>query len=138
MAANSSYLYEQLAGFITGLVDSGTLPPGARVPSLRHISRQRRVSLSAALQAYRLLEDRGILEARPQSGYYVAHGAGLTLGRPSLSRPPAKATSVAISGVVMKLLEYAADPRFVPLGCAIPSSILIVVDLPAPLRPRKP
>jgi DNA-binding transcriptional MocR family regulator len=122
MRTDSSYRYEELAGFITGLVDSGTLRPGARVPSLRQISRQRRISLSAALQAYRLLEDRGVLEARPQSGYYVARGATLSLEKPSVSRPPGKATSVAISGVVLELLEHAADPRFVPLGCAIPST----------------
>ena len=46
--------------------------PGTRVPSLRKISRDSRVSIATALQAYRLLEDRGVLEARPQSGYYVA------------------------------------------------------------------
>ena len=122
MGTEPSYRYEELAGFITGLVDSGTLRPGARVPSLRQISKQRRISLSAALQAYRLLEDRGVLEARPQSGYYVARGPALSLEKPSLSRPPGKATSVEISGVVLELLEHAADPRFVPLGCAIPST----------------
>src|SRR5262249_15441321 len=40
----------------------------------------------------------------------------------SRPRPPGRATSVAIPGVVLELLEHAADPRFVPLGCAIPSA----------------
>src|SRR5262249_47444095 len=66
-----AFRYEETARFITDLVDSGTLIPGARVPSLREITRQRRVSLSTALQAYRALEDRGVLQARPQSGFYV-------------------------------------------------------------------
>jgi DNA-binding transcriptional MocR family regulator len=74
MRQNELYRYEELATFISGLVDKGTLSVGARVPSLRQISRQRQISLSSALQAYRLLEDRGVLEARPQSGYYVARG----------------------------------------------------------------
>ena len=90
--------YEELASFITGLVDSGTLWPGSRAPSLRQISRQRRTSLSTALQAYRLLEDRGVLEARPQSGFYVARRAAISLETPAMSQPPANATSVAISG----------------------------------------
>ena len=64
---SESYRYEELATFITSLVDKGTLLRGARAPSLRQISRQKRTSLSTALQAYRLLEDRGVLEARPQS-----------------------------------------------------------------------
>ena len=117
--------YEELAGFIAGLVGDGTLPPGSRVPSLRAISRQRETSLSTALQAYRLLEERGLLEARPQSGFYVATGQPLSLRLPTASKPPAKATSVAVSGVVLKLLEHAADPKFVPLGCAIPSPELL-------------
>ena len=59
MLENPAYRYEELAAFITGLVHSGTLRAGARVPSLREISKQRQISLSSALQAYRLLEDRG-------------------------------------------------------------------------------
>ena len=125
MRQNPAYRYEELAAFITGLVDSGTLPAGSRAPSLRQISRQRRISLSSALQAYRLLEDRGVLEARPQSGYYVARGRIISLKEPAISRPPGKAINVAISGTVLKLLEYAADPTLVPLGCAIPSAELL-------------
>ena len=125
MRAEANYRYEDLASFITGLVDGGTLPPGARAPSLRQISRQRRISLSTALQAYRLLEDRGVLEARPQSGFYIARRNAISLQTPAISRPPANATRVAISGMVVKLLEYAGDPRLVPLGCAIPSAELL-------------
>ena len=125
MPAQPHYRYEELADFIIGLVENGTLPPGSRAPSLRQISKQRRASLSTALLAYRLLEDRGILEARPQSGFYVAKGGVLSLQPPAISRPPGKATSVAVSDLVLKLLEYAADPRFVPLGCAIPSTDLL-------------
>jgi DNA-binding transcriptional MocR family regulator len=117
--------YEELAGFITSLVDNGTLRVGSRAPSLRQISRQRQASVSTALQAYRLLEDRGVLEARPQSGFYIAKGAAISLPTPAMSKPPGRATSVAVSGVVLKLLEHAADPLLVPLGCAIPSAELL-------------
>lgn len=120
-----AYRYEELATFITGLVDSGTLSFGSRVPSLRQISRQRQVSISTALQAYRLLEDRGVLEARPQSGYYVAAGRSVWLKPPGISRPPPGARRVAVSDVVLELLEHAADPSLVPLGCAIPSPDLL-------------
>lgn len=125
MRADPLYRYEELAGFITGLVENGTLSPGSRAPSLRQISKQRRISLTTALQAYRLLEDRGVLEARSQSGFYVAKGGPVSLETPAISKPPGKATAVSITGVVLKLLEFAADPRLVPLGCAIPSAELL-------------
>ena len=77
------------------------------------------------LQAYRALEDRGVLQARPQSGFYVAKGAPILLGTPTISRPPGRAMTVAVAGAVPKLLEYAADPDLVPLGCAIPNADLL-------------
>jgi DNA-binding transcriptional MocR family regulator len=117
--------YEELAGFISALVDNGALRPGARAPSLRRLSRERRTSLSTALQAYQLLEDRGVLEARPRSGYYVAGQSKAALDPPMISEPPGTPASVAISATVVKLLEYASDPRLVPLGCAIPSAQLL-------------
>jgi DNA-binding transcriptional MocR family regulator len=125
MRANPHFRYEEVASFISGLVDSGTLAPGSRAPSLREISKRRRISLSTALQAYRLLEDRGVLEARPQSGHYVARRGAVRLEAPAISKPPSKATPVAISAMLAKLLQYAADPRLVPLGCAIPSAELL-------------
>ncbi|WP_394840040.1 PLP-dependent aminotransferase family protein [Pendulispora rubella] len=126
MRADPVHRYEELANFITRLVDTGTLRPGSRAPSLRQISEQRKTSLSTALQAYRLLEDRGVLEARPQSGFYVARrGTVVSLKTPAPSKPPGKAVRVAVSGVLLKLLEYASDPRLVPLGCAIPSKELL-------------
>ena len=125
MRAKERYRYEELTGFITALIDGGALAPGARVPSVRRISAQRKVSLSTVLQAYRLLEDRGVIEARPQSGFYVVRRPAGRLQRPAVSKPPRRAAAVTVSGLVLDLLEYAADPRLVPLGCAIPSAELL-------------
>src|SRR3974390_3498507 len=99
MRAETSYRYQDVAHFITALVDSGTLPLGSRAPSLRQICRQHRISLSTALQAYRLLEDRGVLGARPQSGYYVARDRASALKTPAISRPSDKPVTVNVSGM---------------------------------------
>src|SRR5690348_2264428 len=64
-------LYVRIAETFTRQVATGVLRPGDRVPSLRKLSREQGVSLSTALQAYVWLENRGYLEARPQSGFYV-------------------------------------------------------------------
>src|SRR5438045_9623036 len=71
VARAESPLYLQIAESMTQQVARGALRSGDRVPSLRRLSRQRRVSMSTALQAYLWLERRGYLEARPQSGFYV-------------------------------------------------------------------
>jgi DNA-binding transcriptional MocR family regulator len=119
------FRYEQLASLIVGMIDNGALAPGARLPSVRAVSEQHRISISTALQAYRLLEDRGVLVARPQSGFYVASTRRKALGLPSTSRAAAKPSAVSISGVVMTLLEHASNPALVPLGCAFPDAELL-------------
>jgi DNA-binding transcriptional MocR family regulator len=123
---SSRYRYEELASFISGLVTNGTLEPGARVPSLREISRQRQISISTALQAYRLLEDRSVIEARPQSGYYVARDRGKTLQDAVRAAPAERAGRAAPRRTdISRLLECAANPGLLPLGCAIPSASLL-------------
>src|SRR5512140_3198266 len=63
--------YQQVALRIAELVERGTLRPGDRVPSVRKCSEQQNVSIATVMHAYRLLENRGVIQARPQSGYYV-------------------------------------------------------------------
>jgi DNA-binding transcriptional MocR family regulator len=125
MRAEGNHRYQEVAQFITALVENGTLALGSRAPSLREICRQRRISLSTALQAYRLLEDRGVLEARPQSGYYVARDRTSALKTPAITRPSGKPTAVAVTGIILELTEHARNPALVPLGCAVPSAELL-------------
>ena len=64
-------LYARMAAHYRRAIQSGVLPPGQRMPSLRSLVRQHGVSLSTVLQACRTLEDEGLLEARARSGYFV-------------------------------------------------------------------
>ncbi len=122
----ASHEYERLAAFVSSLVEAGALTPGSRVPSLRRISEERRVSVGTALQAYRLLEARGVLEARPQSGYFVAQRrASCRLPLPEMSKPSRRPADIAVSDIMLDLLERASDPSYVPLGCAVPSRELL-------------
>ena len=56
-------LYQQVAVRISELIEHGTLRPGERVPSVRKCSEQQSVSIATVMQAYRLLENRGVIEA---------------------------------------------------------------------------
>ncbi|MBM3115126.1 PLP-dependent aminotransferase family protein [Jeongeupia naejangsanensis] len=64
-------LYRQLAAHYQQAIETGTLAPGSRMPSLRALMDRHDVSLSTALQSCRHLERDGFLEARPRSGYFV-------------------------------------------------------------------
>ena len=63
--------YEKFADEIAELIRTGVIAPGEKVPSVRHASRTYGVSPSTVFQAYYLLEDRGLIQARPRSGYFV-------------------------------------------------------------------
>ena len=68
-------LYERLADELGTLIANKVLAPGDRLPSIRHLSQQKRLSISTVMQALRLLEDRGLIDARPQAGFYVRQRA---------------------------------------------------------------
>ncbi len=63
--------YELLAEDMEALITSGTIKPGERLPSVRQTITARHLSPSTVFEAYYLLEARGLIEARPRSGYFV-------------------------------------------------------------------
>jgi len=82
------YLYEAVAQQLTDAIRQNTFAVGERMPSLRQLADRHRISMATALQAYRLLEDRGLLVARPRSGYYVREAVAECETGPPISRPP--------------------------------------------------
>ena len=74
-------LYQQLVNEWITLIQTGVVQPGERLPSVRKACEMHKVSPSTILMTYRTLEDRGLIEARPQSGFYVKSAATLPLPR---------------------------------------------------------
>ncbi len=80
-------LYQEVASRISYLIEQGTLRPGDRAPSIRNLSKQMQVSINTVKEAYNQLEDRRLLEARPQSGYYVRARLPELPAEPVVDRP---------------------------------------------------
>jgi DNA-binding transcriptional MocR family regulator len=116
-------LYEKLADDVASLIRESTLRPGERVPSIREIVRERRVSPATALRAYELLETRGLIETRPRSGYYVTRRSEHA-PVPRRTRAAARTTRVDVSELVFEILDASRDRDVVPLGSAFPSPLL--------------
>ncbi|MCF7202832.1 GntR family transcriptional regulator MpaR [Pseudomonas oligotrophica] len=113
--------YEKLADEIAELIRSGVLAPGQRVPSVRHASRAHGVSPSTVFQAYYLLEDRGLIQARARSGYFVREHAQRPLPEPEPGSLAPQTTEVDVSELVFSVLGSLKDPQTVPFGSAFPS-----------------
>jgi DNA-binding transcriptional MocR family regulator len=112
-------LYQRLADELVGLIETRVLRPGDRLPSVRTYSRQKRVSLATVLRTYQLLEDRGYLEVRPQSGHYVSATGGQLAPSPSVFRPSfAKEEVRGFADLAWELLARVNDKGLAPFGLA--------------------
>lgn len=58
---------------LTLQIQNGRQPIGSRLPSIRDCAQHYQVSINTVKEAYRQLEDQGLISVRPQSGYYVCH-----------------------------------------------------------------
>jgi DNA-binding transcriptional MocR family regulator len=117
-------LYREIADKIEALINEGILRPGEKAPSLRRVSAQFGVSLTTAIQAFILLEDRGRVEARPKSGFIVRPRLP-RIEEPKASKPPRAVTAVTVGGLQSRLFEAVMLPHIVPLGGAVPSAELL-------------
>lgn len=68
-------LYMQVYDYYRGLIESGKMHNGEKIPSIRYSSAQLGVSKTTIEQAYMCLCDDGYLVPRKQSGYYVSRRA---------------------------------------------------------------
>lgn len=123
MSSAAPLLYERVARLVQTQISTGALRTHDRIPSVRAMSRTAKVSVSTVVQAYVHLENIGLIEARPQSGFYVRSPArALPPPRPKVARSRRPA-SVA-SAVLDTCREALARPDIVPLNGAFTSPAL--------------
>jgi len=117
---NCAYLYRQVIDLISENIDSGTLLPGDRLPSLRKMSQTAGVSIPTVRQAYVELERQRRIESRPQSGFYVRHRQTNALVRPA---PSTRGDPVCLNcrPLMARVYDGINHPGLVPLGIANPS-----------------
>ncbi len=114
--------YQELADRLADLIRQGTYPPGKRLPSVRQMSRQQGVSISTVLQAYSVLEGQALIEARPQSGFYVRVKQAERLPEPDISAPGRDPSQVSLHELIMMLLADTINPNLIQLGAAMPNT----------------
>ena len=82
-------------------------------------ARQRQISIGTAMQAYVVLENRGYIEARPKSGYYV-RSLVPTKAKAAPGSVLGPAVQIAEKDLASHVLDLALDPSYFPLGTASP------------------
>jgi DNA-binding transcriptional MocR family regulator len=64
-------IYLQIRDRIRRLIQSGSLQPGEKLPSIRGLAKTIRVSPLTVIEAYGLLEGDSLIQSRPGAGYFV-------------------------------------------------------------------
>src|ERR1700722_13543763 len=111
-------IYEEVATQLVQMIDCGAIPVGSRAPSVRSLAAQLKVSISTVIAAYRVLEERGRLVARPQSGFYVRALRREPAAEPRMSRPPETASAVTVGDMRLLLLTEFGEPGIIALGAS--------------------
>ena len=110
-----------------GQIQAGVYRPGERIPSVRKLRDQHQVSLTTALEAVRVLADRGLVQARPQSGYFVREPHEPKLGEPDPSSPPRRPSRVERS-LALQLNLGIGNPQEPTLGAAVQGPELMPIS----------
>lgn len=110
--------YQLVEQRLLSLIESGTLTPGGKAPSLRETARQVGVSLSSVSQAYAILEQRGILEARPRSGYFIRRTPVQLPATDALPAQPPEVHEVRRGELIRRAMDVMGREDIMPLGLA--------------------
>lgn len=120
---NHSYLYETIAFSLTHQIHSGVLISGNKLPSIREICQQYKVSMSTALQAYYLLESKSLIRSVPKSGYYVSY-IPQTNALPNKSNPSLYLGNEDTSNIVSKVYDGISSDHIM-LSLGVPAAELL-------------
>lgn len=106
-------LYHKIADQVESQIREGLFRVGSKIPSVRKASSLMDVSMTTVLQAYRLLEDRGVIKAQPQKGYFVQ----------TVPRSQHLVEDIVPQQRLLDELSYRSqDPTLIQLASALPHS----------------
>ena len=117
--------YEIVADYIADQIHSGLLKTHERVLSVRQCADELGVSISTVIRGYELLQDRMLIESRPQSGFFVSQRFELPQA-PETSSPEQRPVEVNLGKLAVKIIKSSQNNQLIQLAVALPK-----IDVPA-------
>ena len=119
------HLYIHIAETIERQIMDRVLNIGDKLPSVRSLSREYGISMSTSLQAYYHLEGKGLVESRPQSGYYVRFSPSRFPLQPDKSSPVPVTRHKNVDAIISEVYEDWKDERITRFSLSVPSPELL-------------
>ncbi len=112
--------YEIVANYIADQINSGLLKSNERVLSVRQCADELGVSISTVIRGYELLQDRRLIESRPQSGFFVCQQFELPQA-PETSKPEQRPVEVSLGKLAMRIINSPNNNQLIQLAVALPN-----------------
>jgi len=119
------HLYLEVSDRIEKLIEKRALKVGDKLLSVRALSKEQGISLSTAFQAYYHLESKGLIEARPQSGYYVRYSPQHMLNIPMVAKPADEVVPVSIDDMISSVYKDLRSDKLLNFSIGAPSNELL-------------
>ena len=121
-----SFRYEQVAEKVEENINILQLKPGDKVPSVRQVARDLKVSLNTVFQAYSLLEAKGLIISRPRSGY-ILNSFGSSLKVPETKSRPMLPVNVEITAMAAAMMKNAKENGIINFSILAPVNEFIPI-----------
>ncbi|HEU4633099.1 MAG TPA: PLP-dependent aminotransferase family protein, partial [Flavisolibacter sp.] len=123
--SKEDHKYLQVAGGIEQMIHEEILRIGDKLPSVRVLSEEYGISMGTAFQAYYHLEGKGLIEARPKSGYYVRFNNKRFPGMPAISKPEPVVNAISTQEMINNVFRNISDDDLINLSVAAPQIDLL-------------
>lgn len=125
VTAIHDHLYLEVSDRIEQLIEKKALKVGDKLLSVRALSKEQGISLSTAFQAYYHLESKGLIEARPQSGYYVRYSPQHMLSIPIIGKASDEVVPVSIDDMISSVYKDLRSDKLLNFAMGAPSHELL-------------
>lgn len=121
-----SFRYVQVAEKVEETIKILQLKPGDKVPSIRQIARDFKVSLNTVFQAYSLLEAKGLIISRPRSGYII-NSFPSSLKVPDIKSCPILPATVEVTAMAAAMMKNAKENGIINFSILSPINEFIPI-----------
>ncbi len=113
--------YRNIADKLEQQINDGTWEQGNKLPSIRNLSRELKVSIGTIQQAYALLEDKEIISSRNRSGYYINSRNAIQIDPPEKISFNSKPKEINIMETSISIMKSTEENTLYPMGSAVPN-----------------
>jgi DNA-binding transcriptional MocR family regulator len=119
------HIYLQVASGLEKMIADDILKIGDKLPSVRMLSEEYGISMGTAFQAYYHLEGKGLIEARPKSGYYVRFNHKRFPEVPNQIVPSVLSHEVSVKEMIATIYGDIAADNVINFALAVPDPSLL-------------